>query len=127
MFRYAFLALAALLFLVPGNLAAAVLQASLRSCEEQCCGCPVPAQDTPGNFLTERCCCETQPAPAPEDRPANPLQAPQETPAAGFVQEDGSCVVPCMAEPSDVLGERPGYLAQAPPGPLFLRYHNLRL
>lgn len=127
MFRRAALAFAALLFLVPGNLLAAVCQPAPETCEAQGCGCPAPDPDESTSAWIRSCCCETQPAPAPEDFPSVPLQTPPGSPSF-----DAGLAVIAMTDVSVTsrqhrIGERPAYLAQAPPDPLFLRYHNLRL
>ena len=129
MFRYAFLALAALLFLVPGNLVAAVCQPAPQTCEAEGCGCPAPDQDSSSPAWTQSCCCEAQPAPAPEDLPNVPLQTPKGSPSfdIGLGLAVVATAVAGATSLHDRIGERPAYLAQAPPDPLFLRYHNLRL
>ena len=127
MLRRAALALAAVPLLFPGNLLAAVVQASAGTCEGQGCGCPAPDQDGSSPALKERCCCEAQPAPAPQDKPFDPLLTPKGSPALVAALDVLATAIPGASSLHDRSGERPAYLAQAPPDPLFLRYHSLRL
>ena len=127
MLRPTVLALASLLFLLPGNLVATVLQTAVPTCEAQGCGCPAPDPDDSSPAWSQDCCCQAQPAPVPENRPSLPLQTPQESPRSDISPALVSAVVPGADLVLDRGVERPAYLAHAPPDPLFQRRHVLRL
>ena len=119
--------LVSVLFLIPGNLMAAVALTLPTTCEDQGCGCPAPKQDTSSPAFTSSCCCEMQPGDAPEDRPSAPLQAPK-CPSSDLMATDvRSSEVPGLTSLQVWIGERPNYLAHPLPDPLFLRYQSLRL
>lgn len=124
MFRRSVLALASLAFLIPGNLLAVALQAGADDCAAHACCCePVAPQEHPA--FVRACCCEVQPAPAPDERPTEPLQAADTLPVAAApalaAEIPGAAPVAVRCRP------RPAFLAPSPPGPLFLRLSTLRL
>lgn len=127
MLRRSALALSAVLFLLPGNLVAGALQRWAEACDVEACCCPEPERQDSIPSITEACCCEAQPAQAPKDRPNEPLQAPHQQPPELAILKaydaEGLALAPLERKNSDAVV----YRAQAPPGPLFLRYQNLRL
>jgi len=128
MLRRASLAFAALLFLIPGNLLAAAMASGASCAERGCCCAATPVPDKPvhpGKSWAAKCCCETPPA--PEDRPTDPAQTPKEVRASGIDLPAVAVVMPSCGSPRERIGEQPAHTAQAPPDPLFIRYHNLRL
>lgn len=127
MLRPAVTAVASLLFLLPGNLVAAMLQTAVPTCATQGCGCPAPDREESSPAWTEDCCCQAQPAPAPENRPDLPLQTPRESSRSDMAPALAAAVIPGADALADQGVERPAYLAHAPPDPLFQRHHVLRL
>lgn len=125
MVRAALLALASVLFLLPGNFVAEALQDAAPACMGQGCGCPAPEESAPA--WTVACCCQALPAPAPESEPNLPLQTPKESLRSDFAPASVATAVPGSDSVSDRGVERPAYLAHGPPDPLFLRHHVLRL
>lgn len=119
--------LAAVLFLIPGNLMAVVLHVLPATCEDQGCGCPAPDQDASTPAVSTPCCCELQPGETPQDEPSDPLQAPKWPSSVGSEQGALSIAIPGATQLEVRCGERPDYLAHPPPDPLFLRYQSLRL
>lgn len=126
MLRRTALACAAALVLVPGNLLAGALASSSVTCEERGCGCPTPLDEALPSW-TEPCCCAAQPMPAPADRPADPLQAPEASAHVATSPHAADAGLPGADVPSVRIHGRPVCHAQAPPDPLYLRFHNLRL